>query len=69
MPRAVFIGATATPPTVLLVAADDSGLDAGRVLRAALEKEGGRGGGNRRMAQGTVADQAAVEAVIRAVSG
>ena len=69
MPRAVLIGATSTPPTVLLATADDSGVDAGRMLKAALEKEGGRGGGNPRMAQGTVADQPAVEAVIRAVSG
>jgi alanyl-tRNA synthetase len=69
MPRAVFVGAAATPPTVLLAAADDSGVDAGRVLKAALEKEGGRGGGNPRLAQGTVANQAAVDAVIRAVLG
>ena len=69
MPRAVFVGSAATPPTVLLAAADDSGVDAGRVLKAALEKAGGRGGGNPQLAQGSVADQAAVEAVIRAVTG
>jgi alanyl-tRNA synthetase len=69
LPRAVFVGAAGSPPTVLLAAADDSGVDAGRVLKAALEKEGGRGGGKPRLAQGTVPDKAAVEAVIRAISG
>ena len=69
MPQAIFVGTAATPPTVLMATADDSGVDAGAVLKAALEKEGGRGGGNPRLAQGTVPDQAAVEAVIRAISG
>jgi alanyl-tRNA synthetase len=69
MPKAVFIGTAGTPPAVLLAAAEDSGVDAGRVLKAALEREGGRGGGNPLLAQGTVPDQAAVEAVIRAISG
>ena len=68
MPRAVFIGTAGPPPTVLLAASDDSGVDAGRVLKAALEREGGRGGGNPRLAQGTLPGQAAVDAVIRNIS-
>ena len=67
-PCAVFVGAMTTPPAVVLAASEDSGVDAGRVLKAVLEKAGGRGGGNPRLAQGTVPDQGAVEGLIRAVS-
>ena len=47
----------AGPPAVLLATAADSGLDAGRALKAALESEGGRGGGNARLAQGSLGSQ------------
>lgn len=39
---------------VLLAASAESGVDAGPVLRAALQAHGGRGGGSPRLAQGTV---------------
>ncbi len=68
----VLIGAVAEPATMLLATAPDTGLDAGRVLKPALEANGGRGGGNARMAQGSVRDgvalEGAVEAVLREVS-
>jgi alanyl-tRNA synthetase len=54
LPKAVFVGALDEPPTVLLAASDDSGVDAGHVLKAALASVGGRGGGSARMAQGSV---------------
>jgi alanyl-tRNA synthetase len=54
LPGGVFIGAVADPPAVLLATAPETGLDAGRVLKPALEASGGRGGGNARMAQGSV---------------
>jgi alanyl-tRNA synthetase len=54
LPKAVFIGAVDDPPSVLLAASEDSGLDAGRVLKAALASVGGRGGGSARVAQGSV---------------
>ncbi len=50
----MFVGALDEPPTVLLAASDDSGVDAGRVLKAALASVGGRGGGSARMAQGSL---------------
>jgi alanyl-tRNA synthetase len=69
MPGAVFLAAVANPPAVLLATAVDSGVDAGRVLKAALESEGGRGGGSARLAQGSLGNEPAVEAVVRAISG
>ena len=50
---------------VMLGASAESGLDAGKVLRAALQANGGRGGGSAHLAQGTVADRFALESVTR----
>ncbi|MBX6333127.1 MAG: hypothetical protein IRY91_14870 [Gemmatimonadaceae bacterium] len=66
-PRAIFIGAIDAPPTVLLAASEDSGIDAARTLRAALTAAGGRGGGSPRLAQGTVPSAAQLDALIRAL--
>jgi alanyl-tRNA synthetase len=68
LPHAVFVAAIHNPPTVLLATAADSGVDAGRVLKAALESQGGRGGGSARLAQGSVATPSVLDAVIRAIS-
>ncbi|MDQ3995788.1 MAG: DHHA1 domain-containing protein [Gemmatimonadota bacterium] len=69
LPRAVFVGSVDDPPAVLLAASDDSGLDAGRTLKAALASVGGRGGGSPRMAQGSVPTPDLVAKVIEAVAG
>ena len=66
---AVFLALVNEPAAVLLVTAADSGLDAGKALKAALLEAGGRGGGNARLAQGSVPDRAGLEAVARAISG
>jgi alanyl-tRNA synthetase len=68
LPGAVYVGAVAEPPAILVAASDDSGVDAGRVLKAALGTVGGRGGGSPRLAQGTVPDAAALDAVVAALS-
>jgi len=65
LPKAVFIGATASPPAVVFAASEDSGVNAGAVLKGALAAQGGRGGGSPRVAQGTVADAAALEEIVR----
>ena len=65
LPRAAFVGTTTEPAAVLLASSEDSGVDAGRSLRAALEAVGGRGGGNPRLAQGT----APPETLSRVVEG
>jgi alanyl-tRNA synthetase len=64
LPDAVFIGIASEPPAVLLAAADGAAMDAGALLRATLERHGGRGGGNARLAQGTVKQMAVLEAVL-----
>ncbi len=69
MPGAVMIGVAGEPPTVLLASSADSGVDAGRALKGVLEQVGGRGGGNARLAQGSVPDQSAAETVIRSIVG
>jgi alanyl-tRNA synthetase len=63
-PRSVFIAALAQPPSVLLAASADSGMDAGKVLKTALAEAGGRGGGNARLAQGSVPDAQRLAAVL-----
>jgi alanyl-tRNA synthetase len=64
LPRTLFVGAVSQPPTLLVAASEDSGMDAGRLLRAGLEPAGGRGGGSARMAQGSLRDPAALEGII-----
>jgi alanyl-tRNA synthetase len=64
---AVLIGAVAEPPGILLATAEDTGLDAGCVLKPVLEANGGRGGGNARMAQGSVRDVVSLEGAVEAV--
>jgi alanyl-tRNA synthetase len=69
LPSTVFLGAVDDPPAALLAASDDSGVDAGRVLKAALASVGGRGGGSARMAQGSIPEVRLVTRVIDAVTG
>jgi len=51
--NAVFIVASDAPPSVLVAASADSGVNAGRVLKDALTSAGGRGGGSAQLAQGS----------------
>uniref|UniRef100_Q028T4 Alanyl-tRNA synthetase n=1 Tax=Solibacter usitatus (strain Ellin6076) TaxID=234267 RepID=Q028T4_SOLUE len=66
-PMAVFLATLQDPPSVLLAASADSGVDAGKVLKAALTAASGRGGGNARIAQGSVPDAGALQKVVQAV--
>lgn len=67
MPGALFVGCTAEPPALMIAAAADSGLDAGRLLRSSLEAVGGRGGGNARTAQGTAPSPASLNEALAAL--
>jgi alanyl-tRNA synthetase len=62
-----LIAVIAEPPAILLATAADTGLEAGRILKPALEANGGRGGGNARMAQGSVRDVVGLEGVVEAL--
>jgi len=63
LPGGVMIGVVSDPASVLFAAAEDTGIDAGRTLREALTKVGGRGGGSARVAQGSVPDAQAAATV------
>ncbi len=63
-PLSVFVATLADPPSVLYAASADSGVDAGKLLKTALTDAGGRGGGNARIAQGSVPDAAALDALV-----
>jgi alanyl-tRNA synthetase len=65
--RAVVVGAIAQPPSVLVAASEDSGADAGRLLKETLAAAGGRGGGSPRLAQGSVPDAAALDRVVQQI--
>jgi alanyl-tRNA synthetase len=67
--KSVFVATLRDPPSVLLAASADSGVDAGKLLKAALTEAGGRGGGNARIAQGSVPDAAWLDALVAKVSG
>jgi alanyl-tRNA synthetase len=61
----VFAVATAQDPaTVLVATSPDSGINAGALLKSALQAVGGRGGGSAALAQGTVPDAAALDLVV-----
>ena len=64
-PKAVFLATLADPPSVLLAVSSDAGIDAGKVLKAALAEAGGRGGGSARIAQGSVADAASLHLALQ----
>jgi len=62
-PRVAFIAVATESPSILLATSDDSGIDAGKLLRPLLVAEGGRGGGSARLAQGSAPDAAAADRV------
>lgn len=68
-PKSVFLAVMEEPPSVLLAASEDAGLDAGKALKAAVTEAGGRGGGNARIAQGSVTDAGALDKVVERLSG
>jgi alanyl-tRNA synthetase len=67
LPKAVVIGALTSPPSVLVAASEDSGIQAGALLKERLAAVGGKGGGSPRMAQGSV-PPAELDAVVGALT-
>jgi alanyl-tRNA synthetase len=63
-PKGIFVATMLDPPSVLLAASADCGVDAGKVLKAALTEAGGRGGGNGRIAQGSVPNATALDLLV-----
>jgi alanyl-tRNA synthetase len=69
MPRAIFVGAIANPPSLALAASPDAGVNAGGVLKGLLASVGGRGGGSATLAQGMVPGRAELETVVASLGG
>lgn len=63
-PKSVFLAVCQNPPSLLLAASSDSGIDAGKLVKAAVTAAGGRGGGNAALAQGSVPAEAALARVV-----
>jgi alanyl-tRNA synthetase len=66
-PMAVFLAVSEDPPSILLAASADSGIHAGELVKSAVTAAGGRGGGNRALAQGRVATAAGLEQAMAAM--
>jgi alanyl-tRNA synthetase len=62
--RAAVLIIAEKPPAMLLACSPDSGLHAGEMLKEALGKTAGRGGGSAVLAQGSLPNSAAAEALV-----
>ena len=60
----MFIAASSTPPSILVATTNDSGIEAGKLLKPLLERVGGRGGGSARLAQGSAPSAEAVDRIV-----
>ena len=67
LPGALLVGTLVDPPSLLLATSEDTGIDAGRTLREAVTRLGGRGGGSSRIAQGSVPDAGRLAEAITSV--
>jgi alanyl-tRNA synthetase len=61
--KVVFIGTT-SEKAMIVAASEDSGFDAGKLLKTALVAAGGKGGGSPRLAQGSPASPEVVSAIL-----
>jgi alanyl-tRNA synthetase len=64
LPKAAVVGALNAPPSLFVATTEDSGLDAGKLIKEQVTAVGGRGGGSPRIAQGSVPNTLAVEAAL-----
>lgn len=67
LPRVVIVGTVASPPSVLVASSEDSGVDAGRLIKERLTAAGGRGGGSPRLAQGSVPSAGALDTMVESL--
>jgi alanyl-tRNA synthetase len=64
LPKTAVVGALNAPPSLFVAASEDSGLDAGKLIKEQLTAVGGRGGGSPRIAPGSVPDAATGESAL-----
>ena len=67
--KAVFVAASDSPPAALLAVSEDAGLHAGNLLKAAVAKYEGRGGGNALLGQGSVGSVDLLERLLADLAG
>jgi alanyl-tRNA synthetase len=65
---AIFLALAENPPSVLMAASKESGVNCGEVLKRLLGPAGGRGGGNAALAQGSLPSKAALEELTEALA-
>jgi alanyl-tRNA synthetase len=63
--KAVFLAVVEEPPALLLAASKDAGLHAGDLVKSAITRHGGRGGGNAQLAQGSLPSLDALEQALK----
>ena len=61
--RSVYLAIAEDPPSILLAASKDSGVNAGERLKTVLVKAGGRGGGSSTVAQGSLPSKELLDSV------
>ncbi|MBZ5611519.1 MAG: hypothetical protein LAP38_24940 [Acidobacteriia bacterium] len=66
--KSIFLAIGENPPSVLLAVSADSGVKAGELLKAALTKANGRGGGSATMAQGSVPPGASLDELAKTLA-
>lgn len=67
LPMSIFVGTVVSPPSILLAASPDTGIDAAALLRSLLATVSGRGGGSARLAQGIVPGTSQLQEVVAAL--
>jgi alanyl-tRNA synthetase len=67
LPMSIFVGTVVSPPSILLAASVDTGIDAAALLKSLLATVNGRGGGSARLAQGIVPGTAQLQEVVTAL--
>lgn len=67
--KAVFVAVGEAPPALLLACSPDSGRHAGELLKAAVSKAGGRGGGSAGIAQGSLPSREALQQALDSLAG
>jgi alanyl-tRNA synthetase len=63
--KALFLAVVEEPPALLLAASKDAGLHAGDLVKSAVIRCGGRGGGNAQLAQGSLPTREALEQAVK----
>jgi alanyl-tRNA synthetase len=67
LPMSIFVGTVVSPPSILLAASADTGIDAAALLKSLLATVNGRGGGSARLAQGIVPGTSQLQEVVAAL--